>query len=132
MREQLERIGKCGAWITASPDKLRGTLLSRDKWLDSTGVRYGMCSLDLQDCCDACGQGFSIVHGISCKTVCFVGLSRNDARDKAGGLSEAALGKTYVLYEPMFFFLYGCVGFPARDALGSSQQARHRRHQRYM
>ena len=31
-----------------------------------------------------------------------IGLSHNDVRDEAGGFSEAALGKTYVSYEPMF------------------------------
>ena len=103
VRKRLERIGDCGAWITATPDKLQGTLLSRDEWRDSTRLRYGMRPLGLQDRCDACGCGFSIEHGLSCKTGGLVGLSHNDVRDEAGGLSEAALGKTYVSYEPMIF-----------------------------
>ena len=28
VRKQLEQIGECGTWITATPDKLKGTLLS--------------------------------------------------------------------------------------------------------
>ena len=29
--KQLERIRKCGVWITATPDKLHETLLSRNE-----------------------------------------------------------------------------------------------------
>ena len=47
VRKRLERIGECGAWITAAPDKLQGTLLSRNKWRDITCLRYGMCPLNL-------------------------------------------------------------------------------------
>ena len=97
----------------------------RDKLQDNAHLRYGMRPLNLQDYCDACRKGFSIEHGLSCNTGGLVGLSHNNVRDEAGGLSEAALGKTYVSYEPMIFFWYGRVGFPARDAPGTRGQARH-------
>ena len=49
MWKRLERSGKYGAWITAAPDKLQGTLLSRNTWQDSACLRYGMRPLNLQD-----------------------------------------------------------------------------------
>ena len=94
VRKRLEEIRECGAWINAVPDKLQGTLLLRNKWRDSTRMRYSMYPLNLQDRCDACGCGFSIEHGIICKTGGLVSLTHNDARNEAGGLPETALGKT--------------------------------------
>jgi hypothetical protein len=98
VRKRLERIGECGMWITATPNNLHGTLLSRDEMRDNLRLRYAMRPLNLQDRCDACGKGFSIEHGLSCKTGGLVGLSHNDVRDEAGSLSTAALAKTYVSY----------------------------------
>ena len=89
-----------------------------------------MRPIDLQDHCNTWGCGVSIEHGLSCKTGGLIRLGHNDVRDKPWGLSEAALGKTYVSYEPMFFFWYGCVGFPARDAPGTCGQVRHPGRQR--
>ena len=104
VRKRLEQIWKYGAWITATPDKLRGTLLSRNEMRDNNHLCYGMRPLDLQDQCDACGKGFSIENGLSCKIGGLVGLSYNGIRDKTGGLSGAALGKTYILYAPNMFY----------------------------
>ena len=84
VRKRLERIWDCGTWITAAPDKLQGTLLSRDEWRDSARLRYGMCPLVLQDRCDTCDCGFSIEHGLSCKTGGLASLSHNDTRKEAG------------------------------------------------
>ena len=48
VRKQLSRIGECGAWITAQPNMLQGTLLSKDELRDNLRLRYRMCTLSLQ------------------------------------------------------------------------------------
>ena len=103
VRKLLERISEDGTWITTTLDTFHGTMLSRSEWPESACLRYGMHPLNLQDCCNDCGQGFSIEHGLNCKTGGLVGLTDNDARDKAVCLSEATLGKTYVSYKLMIF-----------------------------
>ena len=95
---------ECGLWITTTPSKLHGTLLPEDKMWDNMCMRYGMCPLNLQDRCNTCGKGFFLIeHWLSCKTGGLVGLGHNDVSDEAGGLSEVALQKTYVSYEPKIF-----------------------------
>ena len=54
MRKRLERIGEYGAWITANPDKLQGTLPSSNVLQDSACLRYVIHPIDLKDCCNAC------------------------------------------------------------------------------
>mgnify|MGYP007089483479 CR=1 FL=1 len=65
--KRLERIGETGAWLTAMPNRLNGTLLSAEEWRDNARLRYGMRPVGLCERCDGCGAGLSVEHALSCK-----------------------------------------------------------------
>ena len=41
MKKRLARIGKTGAWLTATSNKLDGTTHSVEEWRDNARIRYG-------------------------------------------------------------------------------------------
>jgi len=104
IQKRLERIVETGAWITAPPSALMGTLLSRQEFSDNLRLRYGMRPIGLCDRCDGCGAGFSIEHGLSCSVGGLVGQRHDDGRDEAGNLAAMALSKSRVSYEPKIFY----------------------------
>ena len=67
--KRLERMGECGICISMMPHKLNGTLLSQDKWLDSSRFRNGFRPMGLCSHCDGCSASFSVEHRLSCKKV---------------------------------------------------------------
>ena len=106
VKKRLERIGQCGSWLTVTPSKLDGTLLSAEEYRDNIRLRYGLrpSKLKLADRCDGCGCGFSVGHALSCKVGGLVGQRHDDTRDEAGALCAMALTESRVSYEPMIFY----------------------------
>ena len=107
--KRLERIGETGAWLTAMPNRLNGTLLSAEEWRDNARLRYGMRPVGLCERCDGCGAGLSVEHALSCKKGGLVCQRHDDARDEAGELAAMALTKSRVSYEPTIFYGTGVV-----------------------
>ena len=99
-RKRLERIGECGSWITRTPHKLTGTLLSAEEWEDNVRLRYGLVPHNLCAHCDGCGEQFTVDHALNCKKGGLVGIRHDDVRDKAGAVAVEALSKGRVSYEP--------------------------------
>ena len=98
----------------------------------SLGTRCGTSSTCATSCAPStCRTGavsvtrFFFQSGFSCKTGGLVGFRHIGIRDEAGGLSDASLPKTYILYKPNMFFFYGGVGSLAREASGSHQMRHH-------
>ena len=56
---QARRATQTGAWLTATPDHLNGTDLSRDEFCDSLRLRYGLAPTALPTTCDGCAHRFS-------------------------------------------------------------------------
>ena len=104
MKKRLARIGESGAWLTQTPDKLNGTLLSMEEWRDNVRLQYGMRPVGLCERCDGCGAGFTVEHGLSCKKGGLVCQRHDDVRDEAGELAAMALTRTKVSYEPTIFY----------------------------
>ena len=42
LKKRLERIGETGAWISMTPNRLNGTLLSMEEWRDNARVCYDL------------------------------------------------------------------------------------------
>ena len=117
-KKRLERIGRTGKWLTIPPNKLDGTLLSKEEWRDNARLRYGWKPMDLCSHCDGCGAGFTVEHALSCKKGGLVCIRHDDARDEAGSLAAMALTKSKVSYEPTIY--YGR-GVTARQPTASRQ-----------
>jgi hypothetical protein len=103
VKKRLERIGECGAWLSTTPNKLNGNLLSMEEWRDNARLRYGWRPIGLCERCDGCGAGFSVEHALSCKKGGLVGQRHDDVADESGELSAMALTPSRVSYEPEIF-----------------------------
>ena len=99
--KRLDRIGQCGIWLSIPPNKLSGTCLSFDEFMDALRMRYGLKPLGLCNVCDACNSTFTVAHALSCKKGGLVSIRHNDVRDEAGALASHALQASKVTYEPM-------------------------------
>ena len=105
VKKRPKRTGKTGKWLTIPPNKLDGTLLSKEEWRDNARLRYrwkplGLCS----HCGRRCGAGFTVEHGLSCKKGGLAYIHHDDARDEAGSLAAMVLTKSKLSYGPTFFY----------------------------
>jgi hypothetical protein len=116
VKKRLERMLWNGSWLSAIPDRMSGTVLTREEWLDNVYLRYGLQLRDLPRKCDGCGKSFSVEHGLSCKTGGLVGARHNDARDEWAHLCSLALGGSSVGTEPFIFYGAGVRAAEGRDA----------------
>ena len=102
-KKRLERIGECGSWLTAVPNKLNGNVLTAEEWRDNARLRYGWRPIGLCERCDVCQVPLTVEHGLSCKKGGLVGLRHDDVADEAGELASLALTPSRVSYEPEIF-----------------------------
>ena len=58
--KRLERIGQCGIWLSIPPNKLAGSCLSFDEFMDAFRERYGLKPLGLCNVCNGCGAPFTV------------------------------------------------------------------------
>jgi hypothetical protein len=116
VKKRLERMEWNGAWLSAIPDRMSGTVLSREEWLDNVYLRYGLQLRNLPRMCDGCGKSFSVEHGLGCKTGGLVGARHNDARDEWAHLCSLALGGSSVGTEPFIFYGAGVRAAEGREA----------------
>jgi hypothetical protein len=104
VRKRLGRVDETGAWLTVTPNKLNGSLLSAEEWCDNACLRYGLRPVGLCDRCDGCGAGFTVAHGLSCKKGGLVGQRHDDGRDEAGELCALATTSSRISYKPKIFY----------------------------
>ena len=104
VKRRLERFGNTGAWLTATPNALDGTLLSAHEFVDNVRIRYGLKPVGLCERCDGCGERFTVEHGLSCKKGGLVSIRHDDARDEAANLCAMALTNSRVSCEPLIFY----------------------------
>ena len=104
VKKRMDRIGKTGAWLTAVPNLLDGTLLSAEEWRENARIRYGLKPLKMCDRCDGCGERFTVEHGLSCKKGGLVNQRHDDARDEAANLCAMALTNSRVSCEPLIHY----------------------------
>ena len=61
----IHRATRNGAWLSAIPHHLNGTVLSQEELRDNICLRYGLMPQDIPATCDGCGNRFSIEHAQS-------------------------------------------------------------------
>jgi len=100
-QRQANRAKSTGAWITAMPDTLNGTVLSSEEFRDSLRLRYGLLPNAMPAKCDGCSKNFSVEHGMSCKAGGLVLLRHNDVAWEWHRLCAQALTPAAVSDEPL-------------------------------
>jgi hypothetical protein len=100
-QRQANRAKSTGAWLTAMPDTLNGTVLSSEEFRDSLRLRCGLLPNALPAKCDGCSKNFSVEHGMSCKAGGLVLLRHNDVAWEWHRLCAQALTPAAVSDEPL-------------------------------
>ena len=59
-RNRLHRATRNGAWLSAVPHRLNGTVLSWEEFQDNLCLRYGLMPQDIPATCDCCSEKFLI------------------------------------------------------------------------
>ena len=77
-RKVLEQAPTNGAWLTATPCTLNGTVLTAGEFRDGLVMRFGLTPMDLPDRCDGCQSPFNELHAFGYKQGGLVVL-RHDA-----------------------------------------------------
>ena len=98
---RMDRARETGAWLTAMPDTLNGTVLAAEEFRDSLRLRYGLTPTSLPGRCDGCGERFTVDHAMSCKKGGLVLLRHNDVCGEWGQLCAQALTPSAVSDEPL-------------------------------
>ena len=101
---ETRRVGRsqeCGAWLTAMPLRLNGTVLTSEQFHDALSLRYGLRPANMPRKCDGCGEEFSVEHALGCKVGGQVGARHNDIKHEWISMCTQALGKASVSDEPL-------------------------------
>ena len=100
-RRRLERVKKAGSWLSTTPHRLNGTVLSAEEFRDSLRLRCGFQPQNLPTSCDGCGAAFNVEHALSCKKGGLVWLRHNEAAGEWHQLCAAAFSPSAVSDEPL-------------------------------
>ena len=102
-KRRLVRSSETGLWLTTTPNRMNGTLLSADEFRDSLRIRFGMDPLHLQSQCDGCNQRFSVEHAMNCKKGGLITIRHDDIKDEWHQLCAQALTPSAVSDEPLIY-----------------------------
>ena len=97
---RLERAQASGAWLTAVPNQLNGTLLNKEEFSDNFRYRFGFQPLNLPEYCDGCGETFSTEHGLNCKKGGLVNARHEDVADTWSWLGSLAYCPSAITHRP--------------------------------
>ncbi|KAL7526426.1 hypothetical protein ACHAWF_001761 [Thalassiosira exigua] len=101
--KQLERKEDTGA-LPCVPTHFDGNYLSRKEWKDHVAVRYGRQPKGLPACCDGCGAGLTVEHGLNCKCGGLIGIRHGDECQEWVHLNKVAHSNARVRTEPQIFY----------------------------
>ena len=97
---RLRWAAKNGAWLTATPQRLNRTELSREEFRDNLLIQYDIVPLKLPTDCDGCGNKFLVPHDLSCPKGDLVLAWNNKAAKEWGSLSAQNLKSFCISYKP--------------------------------
>ena len=97
---RMKRSQETGAWLTATPHVLNGTVLSAEEFRDNLRLRFGLDPLHLPDRCDGCSQPFTVEHAMQCRQGGLILQRHNDVAGEWHMLCAEALKPSAVTDEP--------------------------------
>jgi hypothetical protein len=99
-RRTIMRGKETGAWLSATPSEVNGTVLSKQEFRDTLLIRCARSPGDLPSHCDGCGAKCSVRHALQCKHG-GLDIGRHDEiKGELGDLGTKALGSIAVRDEP--------------------------------
>ncbi|KAL7474427.1 hypothetical protein ACHAW6_000401 [Cyclotella cf. meneghiniana] len=101
---RMECATAAGAWLSTIPDRLSGTELTKDEWLDIVAIRFGRRPTNHPDQCDGCSASLTLEHGLSCKRGRLVSIHHDDVRNEWAHLCSIALTNSQIVTEPSIFY----------------------------
>ena len=102
-KRRLKRSSETGLWLTVTPNRFNGTILSSDEFRDSLRLRYGLDPLNLQSECDGCYKRFSVEHAMSCKKGGLITIRHDDIKGEWHHLCAQALVPAAVTDKPLIY-----------------------------
>ena len=97
----MERASKTGGWLSLIPNRLNGTTLSADEFVDNVRLRYHLNPHDLAPQCSGCGAAFNVDHALSCKVGGLVTARHNEVAGEWHELCAHAFTSAAVSDEPL-------------------------------
>jgi len=98
---RIGRAAETGAWLTAMPDSLNGTDLTREGFRDSLRLRHGLLPSHLPDRCDACKARFTVGHALTCTHGGLILQRHEDVAGEWHALCAQAMTPSAVSDEPL-------------------------------
>ena len=65
-QHRITRGQSAGAWLTATPHILNGTVLTAEEFRDNLRLRFGLTPKHLPARCDGCSAQFTVEHAMTC------------------------------------------------------------------
>jgi hypothetical protein len=100
-KRQLLRAKETGTWLTTMPNRLNGTELSAEEFVDSLRLRYGLQPKSLPEKCDGCYKPFTVCHAMSCKLGGLVRARHEEVSQEWHHLCAQAFTESAVSDEPL-------------------------------
>ena len=97
---RLKRSKQTGAWLTALPHNLNGTVLSAEEFRDNLRLRCGLQPQHLPARCDGCSDRFTVEHALQCHTGGLILQRHDDLAGEWHQLCAEALKPSAVTDEP--------------------------------
>ena len=97
---RLKRSKQTGAWLTALPHNLNGTVLSAEEFRDNLRLRCGLEPQHLPARCDGCSDRFTVEHALQCRKGGLILQRHDDLAGEWHQLCAEALKPCAVTDEP--------------------------------
>ena len=97
---RMKRSQQTGAWLTAMPHNLNGTVLSADEFRDNLRLRCGLEPQHLPARCDGCSDRFTVEHALQCRKGGLILQRHDDLAGEWHQLCAEALKPCAVTDEP--------------------------------
>ena len=98
---RLRHAKSTGAWLSAAPHQLNGTVLSIEEFRDNLRLRFGFPPLHMPGRCGGCGAKFTVDHAMCCQKGGLIVRRHNDLAGEWHTLCVSAKSAGAVADEPL-------------------------------
>ncbi len=121
-------------WLTAIPNRLKGTYLTNGKRLNKICLSYNLEPLDMASFCDGCGAAMTVKHALKCKVGGLVHIWLEDSSNKVWHLYSLATSHGKIKSEPYITshgkvktkpYIYSCPDHQAKEVALAADTTTH-------